>query len=227
MSEFTKEKAVRKLNNRNVKIGYPDVWTNYTQLIIKRHNNCGCLLQNVLNICNFQLKQELLLLNKEVEHDSWEMSPQTVNAYYNPTKNEIVFPAAILQDPFYDVKNSKVENLGGIGAVIGHELTHAFDNTGSKFDEYGNLNNWWTDEYYEEFNIRSKKVMDYYSHIQINNGEFVNGKLTAGENISDLGGVACIIDIANNINNANLKDLFKNYAIIWRGMICMYHRKIE
>ncbi|MGN2339914.1 M13-type metalloendopeptidase [Clostridium cagae] len=186
MSEFTKEKAVRKLNNINVKIGYPDVWTNYTQLIIKRHNNCGCLLQNVLNICNFQLKQELLLLNKEVE------------------------------------------NLGGVGAVIGHELTHAFDNTCSKFDEYENLNNWWTDEYYEEFNIRSKKVMDYYSHIQINNGEFVNGKLTAGENISDLGGVACIIDIANNINIvlSQFEEFYDIYGIKKRAISICY-LKIE
>ncbi|MDR5588971.1 MULTISPECIES: M13 family metallopeptidase [Clostridium] len=218
MSEITKEKAVKKLNNINVKIGYPDVWRDYAQLTIKSHNNCGCLLENVLNVYSFQLKEELSLLNKEVERNSWEMSPQTVNAYYNPTKNEIVFPAAILQKPFYDIKNNKVENLGGIGAVIGHELTHAFDNTGSKFDECGNLNNWWTDKDYKEFNIRSKRVMDYYSHIQINSGEFVDGKLTSGENISDLGGVACIIDIANNINNVNLKELFKNYAIIWRGI---------
>ncbi len=144
------------------------------------------------------------------------MLHQTVNAYYNPTKNEIVFPSAILQNPFYDIKNSKVQNLVGIGAVIGHELTHAFDNTGSKFDECGNLNNLCIYKDYEEFNIRSKNVMDYYSHIQINSGEFVNGKLTVGEDESDFFLGASIIDIANIINNANLKELFKNYEIIWR-----------
>lgn len=154
-------------------------------------------------------------MHKEVEYNSWEMLPQIVNAYYNPTKNERVFPTAILQNPFYNIKNSEVQNLVSIGAVICHELTHAFYNTSSKFDKCGNLNNLCTYKNYEEFNIRSKNVMDYYSHIQINIGKFFNGKLTAGEEISDFLGES-IIDIANSINNANLKDLFKSYEIIWR-----------
>ena len=144
------------------------------------------------------------------------MGACTVNAYYNPLNNEIVFPAAILQYPFYDKNASKEKNLGGIGAVIGHELTHAFDNVGSQFDEDGQLNDWWTESDYKEFTERSKKVIDYYSNIEVENGKFVNGALTVGENISDLGGIACVIDIAKKIDGYNLKDLFENYAAIWR-----------
>ncbi|MBA9012127.1 M13-type metalloendopeptidase [Clostridium saccharobutylicum] len=144
------------------------------------------------------------------------MGACTVNAYYNPLNNEIVFPAGILQAPFYNKNATKEKNLGGIGAVIGHELTHAFDNVGAQFDETGKLKNWWTEEDYKEFTNKSKKVIDYYSKIQVENGKFINGYLTAGENISDLGGIACVLDIAKKLENPNLKDLFENYAIIWR-----------
>jgi len=144
------------------------------------------------------------------------MGASTVNAYYNALNNEIVFPAGILQSPFYDKNASKEKNLGGIGVIIGHELTHAFDNTGSQFDEAGKLKNWWSTNDYKEFTIRSKKVIDYYSNLRTSDGKTVDGFLTAGENISDLGGIACVLDIAKKIENPNLKELFENYATIWR-----------
>jgi putative endopeptidase len=144
------------------------------------------------------------------------MGPCTVNAYYNALNNEIVFPAGILQAPFYDKNAKKEKNLGGIGVVIGHELTHAFDNTGAQFDETGKLKNWWNQNDYKEFTNRSKKVVDYYSNINMGNEKNVNGILTVGENISDLGGMACVLDIAKKMEDPNLKDLFENYATVWR-----------
>jgi len=155
-------------------------------------------------------------LKEPVNKNEWNMGACAVNAYYNALNNEIVFPAGILQAPFYDKNASKEKNLGGIGVIIGHELTHAFDNTGAQFDETGKLKNWWSANDYKEFTSRSKKVVDYYSNIETSDGNFINGFLTVGENISDLGGIACVLDITKNIENPNLKDLFENYATIWR-----------
>ena len=216
MTKETKDKAVEKLDKMNVKIGYPDEWTDYKDLKIRSFSDGGSLVENIINIYKFQTKKQFSKLVKQVNKIEWSMGACTVNAYYNPLNNEIVFPAAILQYPFYDKNASKEKNLGGIGAVIGHELTHAFDNIGAQFDENGQLNNWWTEKDYKEFNERSEKVIDYYSKIEVEDGEFVNGSLTVGENISDLGGIACVIDVAEKINNCNLKDLFENYATIWR-----------
>lgn len=216
MSESTKKGAINKLKNVNVKIGYPDKWKNYNKLIIASSKDGGTLVENVMNIFVMEVKKQFDKLNREVDRDEWNMEPFVVNAYYNPIHNEIVFPAGILQKPFYDYNASKECNLGGIGTVIGHELTHAFDTTGSQFDEYGNLKGWWREEDYEEFLKRSKKISDYYSNIEVEKGKFVNGELTVGENISDLGGMACVLDIANKIKNPNLKELFENYAMIWR-----------
>lgn len=216
MTKETKEKAIEKLDNMNVKIGYPDSWGNYEDLKIRSFSDNGTLVENIVNIYNFQTKKQLSKLGTPVNKSEWNMGACTVNAYYNPLNNEIVFPAAILQHPFYDKNASKEKNLGGIGAVIGHELTHAFDNIGAQFDENGQLNNWWTENDYKEFTDRSKKVIDYYSNIEVEDGKYVNGALTVGENISDLGGIACVIDIAEKSENSNLKDLFENYAAIWR-----------
>ncbi len=216
MTKETKEKAVEKLDNMNVKIGYPDKWGNYENLSIKSFADGGSLVENIINIYKFQTKKQFSKLGTPVNKNEWSMGACTVNAYYNPLNNEIVFPAAILQCPFYDKHSSKEKNLGGIGAVIGHELTHAFDNIGAQFDENGRLNNWWTENDYREFTERSKRVVDYYSNIEVDDGKFVNGALTVGENISDLGGIACVIDIAEKIEDCKLKDLFENYAVIWR-----------
>lgn len=216
MTEETKAKALEKLNNMNVKIGYPDVWGEYNDLNVRSFSDGGSLVENIINIYKFQTIKQFAKIDTPVNKNEWSMAACTVNAYYNPLNNEIVFPAAILQNPFYDKGASKEKNLGGIGAVIGHELTHAFDNVGAQFDENGQLNNWWTENDYKEFTERSKKVIDYYSNIEVENGKFVNGALTVGENISDLGGIACVIDIAKKIDGYNLKDLFENYATIWR-----------
>ena len=216
MSDTTRLEALNKLDNINVKIGYPDKWNDYSNIKIKSYSEGGSLVENAINIYIEETSKQFLKLNRPVNREEWNMGACVVNAYYNPTNNEIVFPAGILQAPFYD-KNASVEkNLGGIGAVIGHELTHAFDNTGAQFDETGKLKNWWSDEDYKEFTSRSKKVSDYYSKIEVSDGKFINGPLTVGENISDLGGIACILDIANKLEKPNLKELFENYANVWK-----------
>lgn len=216
LSDSTRLEALNKLQNINVKIGYPDRWNDYSNINIRLYSDGGSLVENTINIYLEESKNQFLKLNKPVDKDEWNMGACMVNAYYNPTNNEIVFPAGILQAPFYE-KNASIEkNLGGIGAVIGHELTHAFDNTGAQFDETGKLKRWWSDEDYKEFNYRSKKISEYYSKIEVSDGKFMNGPLTVGENISDLGGVACILDIANKLEKPNLKELFENYAGIWK-----------
>lgn len=216
MSKATKYKALNKLKNINVKVGYPDKWNDYRDIKINSYDEGGSLVENVINIYKLQSRKEFSKLNKTVDKSEWNMGASTVNAYYNALNNEIVFPAGILQSPFYDKNASKEKNLGGIGVIIGHELTHAFDNTGSQFDEAGKLKNWWSTNDYKEFTIRSKKVIDYYSNLRTSDGKTVDGFLTAGENISDLGGIACVLDIAKKIENPNLKELFENYATIWR-----------
>lgn len=216
MSNSTKSEAINKLKNINVKIGYPEKWEDYNGVSIDSSSDGGSLVDNVVDIFALEAKKQFNKLNKEVNKDEWNMESFVVNAYYNPINNEIVFPAGILQKPFYDHNASKECNLGGIGTVIGHELTHAFDTTGSQFDENGNLKVWWSQQDYEEFLKRSKKIADYYSDIEVEKGKFINGDLTVGENISDLGGMACVLDIVNKIKNPNLKELFENYAMIWR-----------
>lgn len=216
MSKATKDKALDKLKNINVKIGYPDKWNDFSDIKISSYDEGGTLVENVINIYNSQSKREFSKLNKPVDKSEWNMGPCSVNAYYNALNNEIVFPAGILQQPFYDKNASKEKNLGGIGVIIGHELTHAFDNTGAQFDESGKLKDWWSASDYKEFTSRSKKVIDYYSNLKTNEGKSIDGFLTVGENISDLGGIACVLDIAKKIENPNLKELFENYATIWR-----------
>ncbi len=216
MSKSTKKKALSKLEHVNVKIGYPEEWNDYSDIEVKSYDEDGSLVDNAMSIYMSQSKRQFLKLDKPVNKSEWNMGACAVNAYYNALNNEIVFPAGILQSPFYDKNASKEKNLGGIGAVIGHELTHAFDNTGAQFDENGKLKNWWNENDYEEFISRSKKIVDYYSNIEMNDGKHVNGFLTVGENISDLGGIACVLDIAKKIENPDLKALFENYATIWR-----------
>ena len=143
------------------------------------------------------------------------MSSNTVNAYYNPSLNHICFPAAILQKPFYSLEQSKSENYGGIGAVIGHEISHAFDNNGSQFDENGNLNNWWTKEDYEIFESKAKAMIDLFDGIPFA-GDKINGKLTVSENIADAGGLSCALEALKNGGEYNLEEFFINWAKIWR-----------
>ncbi|WXR62575.1 M13 family metallopeptidase [Peptostreptococcaceae bacterium AGR-M142] len=218
MSKETKLKAKEKLDAITIKIGYPDEFETFSDLEIKSYNENGSLLSNIINHSKYEIQKNFSLLNKDVDKTKWHMSPQTVNAYYNPSNNEIVFPAGILQAPFYSYEASKEANLGGIGAVIGHEISHGFDDQGSRFDKDGNMVNWWTKKDLEEYNKRTKKLAEQYSKYEALDGEFVNGNLTLGENIADLGGVSVALEIAKKQKDANLDEFFKSYAKIWRNI---------
>jgi putative endopeptidase len=184
MSEETKKKAIEKLEAFNKKIGYPDKWRDYSSLEITADNQ----VQNVMNANKFNFEYMINKLGKPVDKDEWAMSPQTVNAYYSSSKNEIVFPAGILQPPFYSPDADDALNYGGIGAVIGHEFTHGFDDQGSKYDAKGNLESWWTNEDRERFDARTDVVVKQFDAYEPLEGLHVNGQLTLGENIADLGG---------------------------------------
>ena len=188
MSQETKERAFIKLNKFTAKIGYPDKWRDYSNLSISPDD----LIGNLAQIAKFSQDYEYAKIGKPVDKSEWYMTPQTVNAYYNPGMNEIVFPAAILQPPFFDVNaDDYAANYGGIGAVIGHEIGHGFDDQGSKYDGDGNLVNWWSDSDRVEFEKRTKKLIDQYNQLspEVAPEVKVNGALTVGENIGDLGGL--------------------------------------
>jgi len=186
MGDTTKVKAIQKLDMFTVKIGYPDKWKDFSTMDVKPENN---YYQNMIAVNAWQLKDNLDRIDEPVDRTEWGMSPQTVNAYFNPFNNEIVFPAAILQPPFYDYLADEAVNYGGIGAVIGHEISHAFDDSGSRFDADGNLVNWWTDGDLEQFTTRVNKLAEQYDQIEVLDSVFINGKFTSGENIGDLGGL--------------------------------------
>ncbi len=217
MTETTKHKALEKLDKITVKIGYPDKWTDFSNLNI---DSSLSYFENMIECNRWYLDHNLTKLYKPVDKLEWHMNAHDINAYYSPTNNEIVFPAGILQEPFYSINQSISENLGGIGAVIGHEITHGFDDQGRLYDLNGNLNDWWTTEDENNFNIRSKKLEELfnsYDYFGIN----VNGKLTLGENIADLGGITFSLKTLEritdkeNINNETIK-LFEQWARIWR-----------
>ncbi len=214
MSKTTKTKAIDKLNSFTVKIGFPDKFEDYSKIEIRSYEQGGNLFENIRNLSKHFIEKELKEINLPVDKTKWYMNPQTVNAYYNPTSNEICFPAGILQKPFYDIKEPRAKNLGGIGAVIGHEVSHGFDDEGSKFDKNGNFENWWTEEDYKQYNLRTQKLVEQYNSYEIN-GTNVNGKLTLGENIGDLSGVAAALDICKVQCKEDIKLFFENYATIW------------
>jgi len=185
MDEPTKQEALKKLSAMGVKIGYPDKWRDYSSLKIDR----GPYVMNALRAANFESKRDLRKIGKPVDHTEWLLTPPTVNAYYQPTLNEIVFPAGILQPPFFNAKADDAVNYGGIGAVIGHEMTHGFDDRGRQYDAKGNLRDWWSKESADAYNSRRKTVVDQYSAYEPLPGLHVNGELTQGENNADIGGV--------------------------------------
>jgi len=190
MSDDTKQRALKKLAAFKVKIGYPDKWIDYSRLDIKRDS----YILNVLRADHFEFKRRLAKIGKPVDRSEWQMSPQTVNAYYHPLLNEIAFPAAILQPPFFDFKADDAVNYGGIGAAIGHEMTHGFDDQGRKYDKNGNLKDWWTKEDEKRFNKRAELLAKQYDNYVAVDDAHVNGKLTLGENIADLGGLSISYD---------------------------------
>jgi len=185
MSDSTKKKALEKLSKFTVKIGYPDEWRDYSKLEIKNDS----YVQNRIRAAHFEFQRDLAKIGKPVDKKEWHMNPQTVNAYYNPVNNEIVFPAAILQPPFFNQDADDAINYGAMGAVIGHEITHGFDDQGRHYDAQGNLTDWWTKEDAEKFNKRADVLVDEYNSFNPVDTMHINGKLTLGENIADLGGL--------------------------------------
>lgn len=227
MSPDTKIKALEKLDKFTFKIGYPDNWRDYSNLDIVSHNEDAALVKNYLSLKKWRYNYMFNKIGKEVDRTEWGMSPQTVNAYFSPSNNEIVFPAAILQYPFYDYHADAAVNFGGMGAVIGHEVSHGFDDSGSLYDGDGNLKNWWTESDYEKFSAAGKALADQYSTYEPVKDNFVNGEFTLGENIGDLGGV----NVAYDALMMYLKDkgnpgkidgftqaqrFFISWATIWR-----------
>ena len=225
MTEETKEKALVKLSKFVPMIGYPDKWRDYSALEIKADD----LIGNLHALAKFELDYMLAKIGKSVDRDEWGMTPQTVNAYYNPVMNRIVFPAGILQAPFFDLEADDATNYGGIGAVIGHEVGHGFDDQGSKYDGDGNINNWWSEKDLSEFENRTKSLIDQYDVLRPEAAPdvHVNGALTIGENIGDLGGLTIAYkaykialegkksEVLSGLSGE--QRLFFNWARVWRG----------
>ena len=225
MSAATKAQAQDQVHNFIVKRGYPDKWRDYSGLQI---DDKLSLYANMQNINEFLLQDELnRKVNKPVDKMEWGMTPQTINAYYNPTTNEICFPAAILQPPFFDPNADDAVNYGGIGAVIGHEMSHGFDDQGSQFDKTGNQRDWWTAQDKKNFQERSKVLVDHFGKVEVVNGKKVNGQLTLGENIGDNGGLNIAFRaLQNSMKKKPLKTLdgftpeqrfFLSWARVWAG----------
>nr|WP_207713906.1 M13 family metallopeptidase [Clostridium saccharobutylicum] len=219
MSSETKKNAIEKLEKLDVKIGYPENWIDYSNVDIKSYKDGGSLYENAMTIYNFSRNEMFSRLNKQVDKKNDFFQPQTVNAFYNATNNSIMIPGGIIQGHFYDPNASREVNLGGIGAVIGHEISHAFDNNGAKYDADGNFKNWWTADDYKEFEDKTQKVKDFYSKIEALPGKNINGALTVGENIADMGGMACMLDILGTMKNPDYKAFFESYATTWRQVV--------
>jgi predicted metalloendopeptidase len=185
MSDTTRIEALAKLGGFGYKIGYPDEWRDYTGLEL----SADSWFENRLAASRFEFDRKMATVGEPVDPHEWAMPPHVVNAYYHPLHNEIVFPAGILQPPFFSLAADDASNYGSIGAVIGHEITHGFDDQGSRFDADGNVRDWWTEQDREEFNRRAKVVVDQYSAHEVEEGLPVNGELTLGENIADIGGL--------------------------------------
>lgn len=215
MGEETKKAAIKKLDTMTLKIGYPDKWPDdYAEAAVTPAESGGSFIDNTLSLIKAKNAVDKEKVKKPVDKSEWGMTPQTINAYYNPTGNEIVFPAAILQAPFYDPEADFAANLGGIGMVIAHEISHAFDSSGSLYDENGNYHVWWTDEDRVSFKKLTEQVVAYYDGQEGFEGRKVNGAQTLNENIADLGALACVTSIAGD-DADSLKLLFVQYATIW------------
>lgn len=223
MSEETKQKAVEKLQAFLKKIGYPDKWKDYSSIAIRRDN----LLDNVRNCSIWTYNENLQQLGKPVDRTRWNMTPPTINAYYNPSNNEIVFPAGILQFPFFDFEADDAVNYGGVGAVIGHEMTHGFDDQGRQFAADGNLKDWWTKADADKFKTRADEVVAQYNAFTVLDTLHVNGRLTLGENLADLGGLSIAYEAFTKTQQFKegkkidgftpQQRFFLNWAQVWRS----------
>jgi len=225
MSEGTKETALEKLDSLKTKIAYPDEWRDFEELEIEKDTYFG----NVLRARRFNVQYNLDKINKPKDPKEWHMTPQTVNAYFNPTNNEMVFPAAILQPPFFNIDADKPVNYGSIGAVIGHEMTHGFDDQGRKYGPDGNLESWWTEEDKERFEEKAEVLKEQYSKYTVLDSLHMNAELTAGENIADLGGLKIAQQALQKAMNKDLKKdtegfsplqkFFLGFGQVWRAKI--------
>ncbi|ARW22865.1 M13 family metallopeptidase [Levilactobacillus brevis] len=213
LSAATRDKAIVKLQKLTIKVGYPDeIDPLYSQFRIDENKS---LFDNLKAISEIIIANHFGHWGQPVDRKRWDMSAQTVNAYYSPSNNEIVFPAAILQAPFYSLEQSSSANYGGIGAVIAHEISHAFDNNGSQFDEFGNINNWWTEADLKHFQELAQAMIKEFDGIDFA-GQKVNGKLTVSENIADGGGLSCALEAAKSEPDVDLRAFFINWANVWR-----------
>ena len=216
MSAETKARAVKKLDNMGVKVGYPDSWDTYLDRVeIQSPEQGGSFFSNVIAIQKAAKAETLAHQNDAPDKREWIMTPYTVNACYDPTANDITFPAAILQAPLYDVNASREENLGGIGYIIAHEITHAFDNNGAKFDENGSAADWWTSEDYAAFQQKCQAVADWYDGQEAYPGVACSGVLTVSENVADLGSARCIVAAAKKLDDPDFDKLFRAVANTW------------
>jgi len=216
MSASTKKNAIDKLDKLTVKIGYPENWLNYSKINIKSYAEGGSLFENIMTLRAFANERIFSKLNKQIDKSKEGFVPQTVNAFYSANENSIIIPGGIIQGHFYNPNGSKEENLGGIGSIIGHEISHAFDNTGSLYDSDGNLNNWWSDGEYKQFKEKAWKIAQFYDLIEALPGQKIDGYRTVGENIADIGGMSCLLDMLSTMDNPNYKEFFESYAVTWR-----------
>ncbi len=224
MTDETKARAISKLNAINVKVGYPDKWRDYSKYDVTAKS----YFKNIRSACIYETDRELAKLGQPIDREEWFMTPQTVNAYYSPEYNEIVFPAGILQPPFFNNDADDAVNYGGIGVVIGHEMTHGFDDEGRKYDKEGNLNDWWTETDAEQFKLRTQRLVELFNEFEVR-GNKINGELTLGENIADLGGLNIAWDAYKLTDEASrdqaldgytpAQRFFISYGTIWRNNI--------
>jgi putative endopeptidase len=230
MSDATKKYALEKLDAIGIKIGYPDEWKDYSDLDIRSTDKVISYLDNVMAAASWKRKKDVAKIGKAVDRKEWFMAPQVVNAYYNPMFNEIVFPAAILQSPFFDWEADAAVNYGGIGAVIGHEITHGFDDQGSRFDKEGNYKEWWTNEDRENFREHTQRLIKQFDAYYPFEDLALNGTFTLGENIADLGGLSVAYDALQRYYSRHGKPgkidgfeaeqrFFMSWATVWRTKI--------
>ncbi|WP_019791615.1 M13-type metalloendopeptidase, partial [Streptococcus sobrinus] len=213
LQKATIDKAITKLNAITPHIGYPEkLPETYEKKVINENLS---LVENAQMLSQISIAHAWSKWNQPVDRSEWHMPAHMVNAYYDPQQNQIVFPAAILQAPFYSLTQSSSANYGGIGAVIAHEISHAFDTNGASFDENGSLKNWWTEADYAAFKERTDKVVQQFDGLDFAGGK-INGKLTVSENVADLGGLACALEAAKKDADFSAKDYFTNFATIWR-----------
>jgi len=225
MSAETRKEALAKLDSFGVKIGYPEKWEDYSKLEV----GTDSYIQNTWRAARFGIAKNFAKLGEPVDTKKWSMTPQTVNAYYHPLLNEVVFPAAILQPPFFYMNGDDAVNYGAIGVVIGHEMTHGFDDSGRRFDKDGNMRDWWTSEDTEKFNTRAQKLVDQFNGFQAFEDLNVDGKLTLGENIADYGGLTVALEAYKMSLNGekpadidgfnNMQRFFLAYSKVWRGNV--------